>query len=87
MGFGEIPVRLLGRAANRLGFGNIFVSVARVPRQARLGLRPVPGVVPASASATVAPNYAFKPNPLRYAAQAASKACHLVHSTARVGLT
>ena len=33
------------------------------------------------------PNNAFKPNPLRYAAQAAGKACHLVHSTARVGLT
>jgi len=33
------------------------------------------------------PNNAFKPDPLRYAAQAAGKACHLVRSTARVGLT
>ena len=80
-------MRLLGRALSRSGFGNIPVSVVRVPWQARLGLRLVPGVVLASASATVAPNYAFKPNPLRYAAQAAGKACHLVHSTARVGLT
>ena len=78
---------LLGRAFSSSGFGSISVSVVRVPWQARLGLRRVPGVVLASASATVAPNYAFKPNPLRYVAQAAGKACHLFHSTARVGLT
>ena len=33
------------------------------------------------------PNNAFKPNPLRYAVQAAGKACHLAHSPARVGFT
>ncbi len=33
------------------------------------------------------PNNAFKPKPLRYAVQAAGKACHLVRSTTRLGLT
>ena len=33
------------------------------------------------------PNNAFKPNPLRYANHMAEKACHVVSSTARVGLT
>ena len=33
------------------------------------------------------PNKSFKPKPLRYAVQAAGKACHLVRSTTRLGLT
>ena len=37
--------------------------------------------------AVMSPNNAFKPNPLRYAVQAAGKACHLARSTTRLGLT
>ncbi len=35
----------------------------------------------------VAPNNAFKPTPLRYANHMAEKACHVVGSTTRRGLT
>ena len=33
------------------------------------------------------PNNAFKPNPLRYANRMAGRACHVVRSTALLGLT
>ena len=33
------------------------------------------------------PNHAFKPKPLRSANHMAGKACHVVRSTARLGLT
>src|SRR5690606_31119713 len=33
------------------------------------------------------PNESFKPKPLRYAVQAAGKACHLARSTTRLSLT
>src|SRR5690606_18476605 len=35
----------------------------------------------------VAPNKSFKPKPLRYANHMADKACHVLRSTARLGLT
>lgn len=33
------------------------------------------------------PNKSFKPKPLRYANHMAGKACHVLRSTARLGLT
>src|SRR5690606_24243172 len=83
VGFGQASVRVLGRASGRLGSAPTGTAQLR-----QLVVVFGSGVGPFGTGVTHRrPNESFKPKPLRYAVQAAGKACHLARFPTRISLT